>query len=76
MTAWREAMPFAGKEKLEVISSFPPHVPALGHCEAHFVGLNTKQFNWSRDGVDPLQITRDHWSKMALLDRLGLVTTD
>jgi hypothetical protein len=34
-----------------IASPFPPHLPRLGRCGAHFCGLNGKHYNWSLDGL-------------------------
>jgi hypothetical protein len=40
------------------------HSLALGSCGVHFVGLNTKQFNWSMDGENQADLTRENWRKL------------
>ncbi len=48
-------------EEVTICSPFPPHLPYLGRCGAHFVGLNAKQLPWKlhdRPAVDHL---REHW---------------
>jgi hypothetical protein len=49
-------------QKVSICSPFPPHLPTLGSCGAHFVGLNAKSLPWEyeeRPGVDYI---REHWS--------------
>jgi hypothetical protein len=45
-------------DEVTICSPFPPHLPHLGRCGAHFVGLNANQPPWSLDGrpaVDHIQ---------------------
>jgi hypothetical protein len=51
-------------DEVTICSPFPPHLQALGSCGVHFVGLNTKQFNWSMDGENPADLTRENWRKL------------
>jgi hypothetical protein len=46
-----------------ICSPFPPHFQCLGNCGAHFVGLNTRRFNWDFYGRNPVEVTREHWQK-------------
>jgi hypothetical protein len=50
--------------EVTICSPFPPHLQALGSCGVHFVGLNTKHFNWSMDGENPVDLTRANWRKL------------
>jgi hypothetical protein len=34
-----------------IASPFPPHLPQLGRCGAHFCGLNGKHYGWTLDGL-------------------------
>jgi hypothetical protein len=44
-----------------ICSPFPPHLPHLGRCGAHFCGLNTRRLGWSLDGRPAEQYVREHW---------------
>jgi hypothetical protein len=33
-----------------IASPFPPHLPNIGRCGAHFCGLNGKRYDWSVEG--------------------------
>jgi hypothetical protein len=38
-------------DKVSVCSPFPPHIPGLGSCGAHFVGLNVRELPWTLNGT-------------------------
>lgn len=47
--------------EVSICSPFPSHLPCLGSCGAHFVGLNARQLPWNyydRPAVDCIQ---EHW---------------
>jgi hypothetical protein len=50
-------------EEVSICSPFPPHVPGLGRCGAHFVGLNARQLPWSMDGRPASEITSAHFAR-------------
>jgi hypothetical protein len=50
-------------DEISICSPFPPHLPNLGRCGAHFVGLNAKRFSWSYEGVPAEQHVRAHWHR-------------
>ncbi|HVX42028.1 MAG TPA: GNAT family N-acetyltransferase [Gemmatimonadaceae bacterium] len=60
--------------EVTICSPFPPHLPHLGDCGAHFVGLNAKSLPWELDGRPAVEHIRAHWRKhrRALYERVGL----
>ena len=48
-------------EEVTVCSPFPPHLPYLGACGAHFVGLNASQPPWQLDGRAASEYVKEHW---------------
>jgi len=48
-------------DDVTICSPFPPHLPGLGRCGAHFCGLNAKTLGWQLDGIPAEQHVRDHW---------------
>lgn len=46
-----------------ISSPFPPHLPGLGRCGVHFVGLNVKQAGWDYRGKPGEQWIREHWER-------------
>lgn len=48
-------------EEVTICSPFPPHIPELGSCGAHFVGLNAHSIPWSYQGRPALEERREHW---------------
>ncbi len=61
-------------DDVSICSPFPPHLPGLGRCGAHFVGLNARQLPWSLDGRPASEYVRDHWRRHlpALCERVGV----
>lgn len=61
-------------EEVTICSPFPPHLPHLGRCGAHFVGLNAHHFPWSLHGRPAEDHIRAHWERHrpALYARVGL----
>jgi hypothetical protein len=51
-------------EDLTICSPFPPHLPHLGRCGAHFVGLNAQRLPWTLDGREASEITRENWLRL------------
>jgi hypothetical protein len=49
---------------VSICSPFPPHLPDLGHCGAHFCGLNAKRLGWELDGRPAEHHVRDHWAAL------------
>ncbi|HEU4754098.1 MAG TPA: hypothetical protein VFU47_13390 [Armatimonadota bacterium] len=50
-------------EEVSICSPFPPHLPHLGRCGAHFVGLNARQLPWSLEGRPASDYIREHWDR-------------
>jgi hypothetical protein len=48
-------------EEVTICSPFPPHLPHLGTCGAHFVGLNSRQLPWELCGRPASAYIRQHW---------------
>ncbi len=61
-------------EEVTICSPFPPHLPELGRCGAHFVGLNAHSIPWSYRGRPALEHRREHWirHRRELYRRVGL----
>jgi hypothetical protein len=59
-------------EEVSICSPFPPHVPWLGQCGAHFVGLNARNLPWALDGRPASEYIREHWRRhrKALYERV------
>lgn len=62
---------------VSICSPFPPHLPELGTCGAHFVGLNARSAPWELDGRPAVEHIRDHWKRHrdVLYERVGLPMT-
>jgi hypothetical protein len=59
------AKPFAvSLEDVSICSPFPPHLPQLGRCGAHFVGLNAHRLPWRVNGREASDITRENWLRL------------
>lgn len=50
-------------DEVSICSPFPPHVPDLGTCGAHFVGLNAHSFGWSYEGRPAELHVREHFAR-------------
>jgi hypothetical protein len=50
--------------EVSICSPFPPHMPNLGECGAHFVGLNAKSLPWEMDGRPAVDYIRAHWKAL------------
>lgn len=60
----RESAPHVvSVEDVAISSPFPPHLPGLGRCGAHFVGLNAKRPGWEHEGKPAEQWIREHWER-------------
>lgn len=58
----RHAKPLVVRvEEVTICSPFPPHLPHLGRCGAHFCGLNAKQLPWKMYGRPAVEYLREHW---------------
>lgn len=60
-------------EDVSICSPFPPHLPDLGRCGAHFVGQNARSLPWWSDGRPAVDHLRDHWARprAAVARRVG-----
>jgi hypothetical protein len=47
--------------EVAICSPFPPHVPELGECGAHFVGLNSRRLGFEFDGRAAEHVRAEHW---------------
>jgi hypothetical protein len=59
-------------EEVSICSPFPPHLPHLGRCGAHFVGLNDRWLAWSYYARPATECVREHWRghREALYERV------
>jgi hypothetical protein len=48
-------------EEVSICSPFPPHLPQIGKCGAHFVGLNDHWLPWNYYGRPATECVREHW---------------
>jgi hypothetical protein len=48
-------------DDVSVCSPFPPHLPNLGRCGAHFCGLNARHFTWQFEGRFAEEWLDEHW---------------
>jgi|GraSoiStandDraft_57_1057295.scaffolds.fasta_scaffold267964_1 hypothetical protein len=51
-------------DEVTICSPFPPHLPYLGRCGAHFCGLNAKQLPWSLEGRPAVAYIEEHWLRL------------
>jgi hypothetical protein len=60
-------------QEVAVCSPFHPHLPELGRCGAHFVGLNARHIAWDYDGRPADACMTEHWERLrpALYERTG-----
>jgi hypothetical protein len=50
-------------DEVSICSPLPPHLPGLGRCGAHFVGLNARALRWAYEGRPASELVREHWSR-------------
>jgi len=55
---------FVTLQDVTICSPWPPHLPYLGRCGAHFVGLNGSALSWEEDGRNAIEQTREKWRTM------------
>jgi len=56
-----------GVDEVSICSPFPPHLPGLGRCGAHFVGLNARELPpWKLDGRPASELTSAHFARTSL----------
>jgi hypothetical protein len=60
-------------QEVSVCSPFEPHLPDLGRCGAHFVGLNARSIGWEYYGRPADACMAEHWARHVdtLHDRTG-----
>jgi hypothetical protein len=63
-----------GLEEVTICSPFYPHLPYLGRCGAHFVGINVRNIPWSYYGQPATELRLKHWrdNRAELYRRVGL----
>lgn len=49
-------------DEVSICSPFPPHLPHLGSCGAHFVGVNARSLPWTFEGRPGVAHLQDHWN--------------
>lgn len=61
-------------QEVSICSPFWPHLPHLGTCGAHFVGLNAHRLPWDYEGRPATELTREHFARHrpVLRERVGL----
>jgi hypothetical protein len=61
-------------DEVTICSPFYPHLPHLGRCGAHFVGLNARHIPWDYYDRPADDCMTDHWEghRAALYERVGL----
>lgn len=61
-------------EDVSICSPFPPHIPELGRCGAHFVGLNSRSLPWAFEGRPAVEHIREHWRRRrdTVYERVGI----
>lgn len=61
----RERLPcVVGAGEVTICSPFREHVPHLGQCGAHFIGLNDRHLPWELDGIPAVEHIRRHWLQL------------
>lgn len=51
-------------DEVTVCSPFPPHLPHLGRCGVHLVGLNARSLPWSHEGRGAVEWLQEHWRRL------------
>jgi len=61
-------------EEVTICSPFPPNLPDLGSCGAHFIGLNARALPWSYQGRPASELVQAHFHALQpeLRARVGL----
>jgi hypothetical protein len=61
-------------DDLSICSPFYPHLPHLGRCGAHFVGLNARHIPWSYFDRPADDCMTEHWQRHrpTLYEKVGL----
>lgn len=50
-------------DEVSICGPLPPHLPHLGRCGAHFVGLNARRLPWDYKGRSATEWIADNWSR-------------
>jgi hypothetical protein len=50
--------------EVTICSPIPPHLPHLGRCGAHFVGVNAKKLRWEWNGKSGEEYIQEHWDRL------------
>jgi hypothetical protein len=58
----KSAMLVVTVDEVTICSPFPPHVPYLGRCGAHFVGLNAKHLPWEFEDKPAVEYITENWN--------------
>ena len=61
-------------DEVTICSPFPPNLPGLGSCGAHFIGLNARALPGSYEGRPASELVREHFHRLEpeLRARVGL----
>lgn len=64
-------------DDVTICSPFPPHLPQLGRCGAHFVGLNARRLGWDFYGEPAERVRARHFDELVdeLHRRVGIEAT-
>jgi hypothetical protein len=49
--------------EVTITGAFPPHLPNLGRCGAHFVGVNAKKLPWHYLGRSGEEYVQENWDR-------------
>lgn len=73
-TSWPLPPRVVRVREVTICSPFPPHVPELGRCGAHFVGLNARALGWDLGGRPATEWIRENWERQrpALYEKVGI----
>jgi hypothetical protein len=62
---WSRRLHVVSLAEVSVCSPFHPHLPHLGRCGAHFVGVNARHFAWDYFGRPADAWMAEHWERHA-----------
>jgi hypothetical protein len=62
LSRWRRTLAVPIQD-VTICSPFPPHLPFLGKCGVHFVGLNARELPWNVNGRGASEMTRENWNR-------------
>jgi hypothetical protein len=49
--------------EVSICAPMPPHLPYLGRCGAHFVGVNARTLSWNYAGRPGTAYVQEHWAR-------------